>query len=264
MTSQVKHTRKSHLRWIKLGDMRVSPKAQREFRRPHAVALAAAFELEAMGFPVVSWRDGYWWVLDGQHRIQALRYVGFSDDDQIQCECYESLTEAEEAELFLRRDERRKVSTFDRFRIGVVAEREEDLDIQRIVALQNCKISRDKEEHCIGAIAALRFAYQLSPVTMRRAVAILDKAYDGDPSAFQSDLIRGMALVCQRYDGSLNDDQAIAKLGRLNGGTISLIRKANALKEKTGHTKANCVAAAVVDTLNARGASGRKLESWWR
>ena len=82
-----KHPRASRLRWVRLGDMRVSPKAQREFRKAHAESLAANFDLEAIGFPVVSLRGGDYWIIDGQHRIAALKLNGFDDDDLIQCEC---------------------------------------------------------------------------------------------------------------------------------------------------------------------------------
>jgi hypothetical protein len=257
-----KRARASHLRWVQIGDLHVSPRAQRAFRKLHAEGLAANFDLEALGFPVVSHRAGQYWIVDGQHRVAALKYVGFSDDDLIQVECYEGLTEAEEAQLFLRRDERRRISTFDRFRIASVAERDEELDIERIVRAQGYRIEQGRSDGAIGAVEALRFAYKLGPATLRRALRILGESFDGDPSAFTAELIKGMALVCQRYNGALNDERAVQRLSGLTGGPITLKRKTEALKLRTGHNKQQCAAGAIVETLNA-GRGGIKLESWW-
>lgn len=257
-----KRPRRAHLRWVRLGDLHVSPKAQRAFRKSHAEGMAAKFDLESMGYPVVNARGGRLWVIDGQHRVAALKYVGFDDDDQIQVEYYDGLTEAQEADLFLQRDERRKISTFDRFRIATVAEREEEKDIERIIVHQGYKITQGKSEGAIGAVEALRFAYRLDPTVLRRTVHILGASFDADPNAFTSELIRGMALVCQRYNGTLNDDKAIEKLSGLTGGPITLKRKAEALKLRTGHSTQHCAAGAIVETLN-NGRGGIKLGSWW-
>lgn len=259
--SPVKHTRAAHLRWVKIGDVRVSPKTQRKFDKAKAESIAAEFNLEGMGFPTLNYRDGFYWCVDGQHRIWALKFHGFSDDDQIQCEVYEDLQEREEAEVFLERNNAKAVSPFDKFRVGLVAERETECNIQRTVEAQGCKISRQKDDYCIGSIAALRAVHRLGEKTLARSVYILKEAYDGDPSAFEAPLLRGMGLVCQRYNGQLNDEAAAAVLAATP--TVALQRKANALREKTGHSKSDCVAAVIVETVN-KGLGRKKLESWWR
>jgi hypothetical protein len=257
-----KRPRRSKLAWVRLGDLHVSARAQRAFKEQHAAEIAAKFDLEALGFPVVSKRGGGYWVVDGQHRVAALRMVGFSENDRIQVECYEGLTEAEEADLFLTRDERKKIGTLDRFRIGVVAGRDEDEDIDRIVQSLGFRVEHAKREGSIGAVAALRFAYQLDPEVLRRCVRILGESFDGDPQAFTSELIKGTALVCQRYNGSLDDDKAVTKLATVTGGPVTVKRKAASLRLRTGHSLAYCTAGAIVETLNT-GRGGRKLDPWW-
>lgn len=261
--SESKRPRASQLQWIRIGDMRVSPKSQREFRKAHAEMIAADFQFEGLGYPVVSHRDGYYWILDGQHRIAALKLNGFVDEDLIQCECYEGLSEAEEADLFLVRDKRRAINKFDGFRIAVTAGHQKECHIERLVHQLGYKISRSSDAGCISAVEALRFAYGFGSGTLTRALSILGKSYDGDRAAFDAHLIKGMALVCQRYDGALDDERAVKRLGTLTGGPVAIGRRATALQLKTGHTRPHCVAAAVVDILNA-GRGGNKLESWWR
>ena len=255
--------RKGTIEWVYISEMKVSPKAQRRFIQSHADTYAADFDIDKLGYPVVNERDDYFWLVDGQHRVEALKMLGYGDQ-QIECEVFVGLSEEEEAELFLGRDERRRIALFDKFKIGLVAGRTEEEGIARVVESVNLKISQDSTEGCISAVKALRDTYHLGgPSGLTRTLILLRDSYSGDPGAFKAELILGMGLVCQRYDGALNDTTVAARLGGVRGGTMPLVRKANAIKEKTGHLKADCVAAAIVETLNA-GKGGKKLESWWK
>lgn len=255
--------RAPHLRWVPIDEMRVSPKSQREFRRAHAEEYAADFDLEALGYPVVSLRDGHYWIVDGQHRVEALKMIGWGDQS-IQCECYEGLTEAQEADLFLRRDARRSIRPFDKFRIALTAERSFETEIARTVAAQGLKISQDGTDGSIRAIAALRKVATLGgQVVLGRDLRLLRDGLAGDPNAFIADLVAGLGRVCQRYDGALDDSLAVQRLAALRGGAMGLIRKANSYREKTGRPKDDCVAAAFVDTYNT-GRGGKKLDAWWK
>src|SRR5688572_15942761 len=124
--------RASHLRWVKIADMVPSPYAQRTFQPSWADKLAADFNLEGMGFPVVNLRGGYYYVIDGQHRIAALKKLGF-ENDTVQCEVYEGLGPTEEAELFLERNNNKAVLSLDKFSKAVTANRKVETTIDRIV-----------------------------------------------------------------------------------------------------------------------------------
>ena len=51
--------------------------AQRPFNKAHGDTLAAHLDLEKVGYPVINLANGVPWILDGQHRIYALRQNGF-------------------------------------------------------------------------------------------------------------------------------------------------------------------------------------------
>src|SRR3990167_2099442 len=90
--------RPSKIRPVPLGVMRIPPAlvTQREFRQAHGDRIAAELDLNKLGYPIINHRDGIYWVLDGQHRIYALKQNGF-EKDQLDCEVYEDLTDAERA-----------------------------------------------------------------------------------------------------------------------------------------------------------------------
>lgn len=254
--------RASHLRWVQLGQMRISPKAQREFRQAHAEQFASDFDLEGLGFPVVNHRDGHYYVVDGQHRIAALRIIGFEDTDTVQCETYDGLSEAEEAELFLRRDNRKAIPALDKFRIAITAEREIECDIDRIIRANGCVISRDKVPGGIRSVGTLRKVYVRSdPETLGRTIRLIRDSF-GDPG-FEASVIDGISLLCQRYNGQLEDPETAEILQKLHGGVHGLLNKAETLRRSTGSPKGHCVAAATVDVVNAKR-RGKKLPSWWK
>ncbi len=47
--------------------------AQREFSRAHGDAIAAEFDMGKFGYPVVNHVGDVNWVIDGQHRVYALK-----------------------------------------------------------------------------------------------------------------------------------------------------------------------------------------------
>jgi hypothetical protein len=253
--------RVAHLRWIAIAEMRVNPRAQRDFRQAHAAEMAANIDLEALGYPVVNRRDGHYYIVDGQHRIAALKMIGWGDQ-QIQCDCFEDMTEAEEAELFLRRDERKAIGTFDKFRIGMTAEREVELDIDRVVRAQGLCVARAKGSGAISAVGTLKKVYtQAGAATLGRALRIVRDAY-GD-AGLEAPVIMGIGLLCQRYNGTLDDDAAVQRLSNMHAGVSGLLGKAGQIRRSTGNQLGTCVAAAAVEVINA-GRGGKKLPPWWK
>ena len=259
-TSRVE--RVARLRWVPIPKMRVSPMAQRELNQARVDHLAAHFDPEQIGHPVVSDRDGHFWIIDGQHRIEALKEVGWGDQS-VQCEVYDGLSETDEAELFLLRNDTLTVNAFDKFTVGVNAERAMETDINRIVLSNRLVVSRDEIPGAIRAVGTLRRVYQRGgPAILSRTLRIVRDSY-GDPG-MEGPVIDGLGHLCQRYNGDLNDSEAVAKLANAHGGVNGLLGKAENIRRKTGNPKAHCVAAAAVEIINAGSKGGKKLPSWWK
>lgn len=253
--------RVARLRWVSIDKMRVSAMAQRELNQARVDHLAAHFDPEQIGHPVVSERDGNYWIIDGQHRIEALKQIGWGDQS-VQCEVYDGLTDTDEAELFLVRNDTLTVHALDKFKVGVNADRAVETDINRIVLSNNLVVSRDKIPGAIAAVGTLQRVYKRGggPI-LSRTLRIVRDAY-GDPG-MEAAVIDGLGHLCQRYNGDLNDSEAVAKLTKAHGGVNGLLGKAENIRRKTGNPKALCVAAAAVEIINS-GKGGKKLPSWWK
>lgn len=256
--------------WVRLGDVQVNPLVQREFVPAKADEMAANFDMESFGLPVVNRRGGHAFVIDGQHRIAALRiWLGEGWQDQhFEAEVYTDLTEAEEAEAFLRRNNAMSVNTFSKFRIAVVAGREDELAVETIVRREGLSITRERsaEGRVMAVGSLLRIYRRAGGVVLGRTLAIIRDAY-GD-AGLEALVLNGMSQVVHRYD-ELNDKELIDRLGRAHGGVSGMLAKAERARKESGNPKTYCVAGAIVDTYNAlsaagKGGDGTRLTSWWR
>lgn len=260
------HHRPYRIQEVPIGKMATSGRAQRELKKHRVDELIANFELDDFGQPVVSWRDGLYYIIDGQHRIEALRqWLGKGWEIQkIECRVYQGLNEVEEADMFDRLNDVLQVSAFDKFKIRVVAGREAEATIDKIVKSENLIISRDKIPGAVHAVGTLGRVYARSDGSvLARSLRIIRDAY-GD-AGFQASVIDGIGHLCQRYNGVLDEKAAIQKLSDTRGGVNGLLGKAAILHKQTGNSHSQCVAAAAVDIINASRVTGTKrLPSWWK
>lgn len=253
--------RTARLRWIPLNRVAVSDIAQRDIKPARVDYLVAHFDAEQIGTPVVNERGGKFYVIDGQHRMAALREV-FGDSHQVQCWTYVGLNEQEEAEKFLQINDVLSVSAMDKYQIGVEAGREVEADIDRIVRACGMVVSRQAVEGGIGAVGTLRRIYARSgPGTLGRTLRMIDAAFGS--AGLEASVIDGLGMLCGRYNGELQDELAVVKLRNTRGGVKGLLGKAALVKERTRQPFNQCVAAAAVDIINS-GKGGKKLPGWWR
>jgi hypothetical protein len=271
-TGTPKVPKHSSLRWVRIADLRLDPEAQRDPQsaKRWAQRKAKEFDPDQLGYIVASHRaDGNLYVIDGWHRIELLRAVGWGDQ-QMQAEVFDGTTQAEDAARFLGRNDRTNVRLFDKFRVRVTAADQVASDIDRIARAHGLTISDKTREGYITAVAALERVYRGAgigslkdgPKALSRTLTILQKAWGNDPSSFQGALIEAMGLVCLRY-GSTVDDAALAtKLASESGGAPGVIGKGRSVRDLRSRPVAHCIASVIVDLYNKGRRSG-KLEDWW-
>lgn len=256
--------RDARLRWVPLGKMRVSPLAQRELNMARVEHIARTMDLEQIGTPTVNERDGHFYIIDGQHRVEALRqWLGEECDSQtVQCWTYVGLSEQDEAEKFLKLNDTLTVNALSKFKVGVQAERTRETDIDRIVRAQGLCVTADKVEGGVRAVGTLSRVYDREgAAALARALGVIRDAYGS--AGFEAPVIDGIGYLCGRYNGELDVPTAVTKLASAMGGVNGLLNNAETLRKQTGNPRGQCVAAAAVDLIN-RGKGGKKLQSWWR
>ena len=263
-TNDKRVSQDGEIQFVRLGAMAIPPHAQRELKPQKVDQILANFDLDVFGLPVVSHRRGVYYVLDGQHRVEAIKqWIGKGWEDQrIECRVYDKLSEAEEADKFDRLNDSMPVSVFDKFRIRVNANRETEVKIKKTVETEGLKISRDAVPGGIQAVGTLRRVYvRAGDKALAKTLRIIRDSF-GD-AGFEAPVIDGIAHMVQRYDGLIDEKIAVGQLSVTHGGVKGLLNRAATLHKQTGGIKAHCVAAAAVDIINTKK-GGKKLPSWWK
>jgi len=245
--------RQARLRWVPLTQMRVNPLAQRDLNQARVSKLAAVLDPEKMDTPTVNHRGDWYYLIDGQHRIAALKqWLSSWQDQHVQCWTYEGLSEAEEAEKFLALNDTLPVRAFAKFKVSVQAGRDTEADVDRIVRALGLRIARGSG---ISAVATLRRVYTRGgAAVLSRTLRIIRDAYG--EAGLDGPVIDGIGLLCQRYNGDLSEQRAIERLSSAHGGVSGLISRAGQLRQSTGSATAQCVAAAAVEVINRGSAAG--------
>lgn len=272
MSKQPKPNRRvSKVRPVPIAQMRVAPVhiTQRPFKPAWGKHLAANLELNELGFPVINFRDGVYWIIDGQHRIFALKENDFGND-VVDCEVYENLTDQEAAGIFLGRNNSKSVSSFDKFHVACTAGNPRETAVRRAVETQGIKIGRAQEDNTLSAVGAVLKTYDkagggnVGEVVVGQVVRTIKNGLGGDCKAFDRYVIEGLGLVFCRYNGRTNEKNLASALSASQHGTAGLIRRAKSQHERTGNQLPQCMASTIVEVYNKQASKAHKLPSWWK
>lgn len=261
--SDSKLKRKAVIQWVPLEQMKVRTGiSQRPFRQEWADAIAKEFDLDRFRRPVVNRVDDWFWIIDGQHSTDGYKqWLGDWEGQKVECEVYHGLSEKEEANLFDWLNNTKQVAAYDRFAIRATAGREVEVNISAIVSLHGIKIARHRSPGTMNCVSALRRVFEKGPECLDETLRISYKGF-GEPG-LDSDLIFGISQLVSRYNGRLNASRAIAAFAGLRGGANALRSRAERLRQQTGASRNQCIAAAAVEVIN-RGRGGKKLPAWWK
>lgn len=237
--------------------------SQREFRPAWASEIARELSIEKLGTPILNHAGDCYWIVDGQHRIEAVKlWLGDAKGQRLDCVVYEGLSEEQEAELFLGLNRVRSVRAFDKFKIALTASRPDETAIDRIVRGAGLSISENGGSGSLACVVTLARVFRRSGGDgLAQTIRIAHEAF-GD-EGLESDIIDGLGLLASRYNGQLEPRRAIAALSAARGGLNALRSRATRLSQQTGTQRSQCIAAAVVEVYN-RGKGGKKLPSWWK
>lgn len=253
----------SAIKDVPLGKMSVLPIAQREYRIARVNRLVSHFDIDRIGFLIVSDRGGVFHIIDGQHRWRALaEFLGGGWEAQkVACKVYSGLSDQDEAELFLVYNDTLTVTVADKFKAAVTAGREVETTVTRVVKNQGLKIAKNRSSGAITAVGVLcKVLRRSDELVLARSLRIIRDAYG--ETGLDAPVIDGMAHLCQRYNGVLDEQHAKEKLGSARGGVKGLLNRASEIRLRTGNSLPLCIAAASVDIINS-GRGSKKLPSWW-
>lgn len=175
---------------------------------------------------VVSYREGRFNVIDGQHRVSALRKMNGGRDVMVRCKVYSGLTYKEEAALCWKLDKAKKRLSLSQA-TNALAESGLDEEITEIKRLMNCEGftwalgRRHSKDYEVVATRAVINAYRLlGSEGLLRLFRLLGDTWHGDVRSLTAPVISGMALFIKTYDAELNDRNFVKRLSTIDPDEI--------------------------------------------
>lgn len=176
---------------------------------------------------IVSYRDGQFYVIDGQHRISAMRKINGGRDVMVRCKVYTGLTYVDEAALCWKLDKAKKRLSLSQS-TNALAESGLDAEICGIKRLMNCagftwalgrKYSKSYE---VATTRAVINAYRLlGDDSFLRLFRLLGDTWAGVPASLTAPVISGMALMLSTYGAELDDKTFVRRLSSMEPEEIT-------------------------------------------
>ena len=210
---------------------------------------------------VVSFRDGNFNVVDGQHRIAAMRKMAGGGDVVVPCIIYTGLTYEQEAELYYMLDSakgklRLSHATKALLESGSDAE---IIDIKQRVEDAGYIWALDKpsgEAFEIVATRAVINAYRLlGGAAFSRMLVLIAGTWHGTPSSLKASIFSGMALFLKTYETELSDHTFIKRMSTVDPEEIIRRGKADFSTNKA----ALRFARVILEKYNGHQRGGHKL-----
>lgn len=167
-------------------------------------AMESNWKPEAFGLPLISSdTDGRHKVIDGRHRCTAALAL-FGPDTEVLCEVFYGLTQVQEHDLFLSRNQQTVISTNDRYPNELGAGRETAVAVNEILSKHGLKVGP------VGAPDTVKNPGTLVKVYEREGAEILSDTIGGLLNSFGvasvvPAFVDGLAQVFSLYDGTIKN-----------------------------------------------------------
>jgi len=190
----------------------VTGEYQRELQHNRVARIVARFKPEKLGVILLSDRgDGTYAVLDGQHRVAAVRQMNI---ERIYAAILEGLTVEEEADIFRTQNENvTPPNAIDQYRAGIVAKDPHYLTIKAILDKHGYAVSGHSLPYQVRAVGTLTW------IVRQYGFAVLDKTFEyiktawaADVSAIQRVMLILTAEFAARYSGEVTAAQFAARM----------------------------------------------------
>lgn len=184
---------------------------QRELKQSKVNKIARNFMPDIVGIGLVSFRDGEFWCLDAQHRVEAMKKLGYKE---MVCQVLTGLTYEDECLRFnILNTGRTQLTANQVFHCRVEGKEKEALELvdlfrkYRFGYNKNCSM---KFDNVIGAVSRfVKIQKTQGNEMVERILKILRSAWYGDKNSLASAIISGLATFFS--ENSDIDDKVLIK-----------------------------------------------------
>ncbi len=185
---------------IDVSELKLAP-YQRGIRRHKAKAYADNYDPDIFGIILVSHRGGKYYIIDGQHRVEACKIRGIKT---VWCQVLEGLNYQQEAEKFYKTNTCRTPLNANH-KFNALVEREDENALNVVRALQEFGFYYSKEgnesaENCVCAVSSLQKIYKNNGYTgLCEVLEIIRKAWNGEKTSTRAEILKGLNTFINNY-----------------------------------------------------------------
>lgn len=197
----------------------VLPECQREKKDTRIAKIVADFDERIANEPKVSFRDGRYFVFDGQHTIKARERMNHDKPVRILCKVYYGLTEQDEALLFAKQTgESSKPTSGEKLFANVLGE--DALSMAFKDATESCGFfletkSSHSDGHIVCVATAMREYKRCGEEKYREGLGIIGDSWFGVSDSLSFQIIKGVMQFVDVYHGMYNRDRLISRLQKV-------------------------------------------------
>lgn len=193
---------------------------QRGISNKRVNAIVNAFDSVKLGVLVVNKRDtGVYAILDGQHRLSAMRILGIKEAN---CVVLESMTIEEEADYFRRQNENSAALTkYDLYNAGLIAGDQHYLKIRDTLAAHGYQANKYSSPLNVTAIEALSKIIELYGFeNLDKTFSYIEAAWFGNTVAIRREMLAGISEFAHRFGDKVTPVMFAEKMKDKLPGTI--------------------------------------------
>lgn len=241
--------------------LRIDPRLQRPLDMAWVHQKAKEYAPAALGTVTISKRkNGDMVLLDGQHRHALVKFAKDAGR-RLDAKIYEQLTIQQEAELFRRLNDSRRLTPLVKFRIAVVEGKPTEVACDKILR-ENGLQAEPGHPNSYVAVRVLVDLYGRDPVACAATVGFLSTAWGKvNRDALDGRMVAGTGLFFARYGEEINTGQLAQKLQK-NGTPAALIGEASVLAKMRKVKVPHAVADKLTNIYNANRKEENKLPAW--
>ena len=205
-------------------DIRVDKDYQRNLDNTKVQKIVKNYDPRLVNPPKVSFRDGHYFVFDGQHTLAALIRRNKGRDLPVKCKVYYGLTKIDEMELFIRQNgESSPVSVAEKFRALYKGGDPEITNMVRACEYAGvvCDFTNSRARNkCVCYRTMYKYYKLLGTSRFVTMMTVIRETWNGDGESFSNEIISGYGELFLLYSDMLDIKRLIKKLSGITCNEI--------------------------------------------
>lgn len=209
-------------RMVRVGDLVIDQAYQRKVNKNMIRRIVNDYDRHLLDAIRVSYRDGMYRVLDGQHRTVAIRdYLG-NEDSMVWCQVFYDIENYEaEARLFTKQQSSRKLSALESYKARVEARDPDLILLQNILELNGFHATSSTKDYNLGCVTALeKILRDYGPEIMDHTFRLIHHTWNGNKPFLTAPIIRAIAVILSTYEDLFDDDVFVRALSVIPIGQL--------------------------------------------